>query len=282
MTALSVTHTLPARYNAERERMKREMEKLAEALRNGDKAAAEAAMDAIKDSAAKQRIYAKALALKATDPKIKKRLLDAALDMQDAVVGVLDAARAALNGTSTVEAAERAMAPFIAKCGGCMLVSFLCILIMKRRYDEAANSIAATFGGAQINSAPPPGGRDGLDGAAAEMQDLVRNLVVDKTAEGQLFGIAKTLAEAMAALSVRCALVVSHACGADARRRRPSRATRRRSFYARAGSPSWWARCSSRRRRRRRAARTAGWPRRCWCTRRRQRTLPRSSRSSRR
>lgn len=171
------------KYLAERDRMKREMEKLADALRRGDKAAAEAAMDAIKDSAAKQRIYAKALALKATDPRIKKKLLDAALEMQDAVIGVLDAARAALNGTSSVEAAERAMAPFISK------------------YDNASDAISSTFG---APPAPPAGSREGLDGAAAEMQDLVRNLVVDKTAEGQLFGVAKDLAEAMAALSVRC------------------------------------------------------------------------------
>ena len=91
--------------------------------------------------------------------------------MQDAVIGVLDAARAALNGTSTAEAAEKAMAPF------------------RQRYDNASDAISSTFGAAPT---PPASSREGLDGAAAEMQDLVRNLVVDKTAEGQLFGSPRT------------------------------------------------------------------------------------------
>jgi hypothetical protein len=168
------------RLQAERERMRRAMGELENALRTGNREAADTAMGKVADSLAKQRALAKAVVARTKDPRLRKQLLDAALEMQNAVGGVLDAARLALAGAGPAPSSQQTSRALSAADA----------------LGEAARQAAAD--GRASLQAP----QEGLDAAAADIRAATRSLVPDAhTAEGRLFGLAKALADEMAALS---------------------------------------------------------------------------------
>ncbi len=102
-----------------------------------------------------------------------RRLLDAALELQQSIADMLDAAVQAMHNGSGVGG----LAPHVQK--------------VRSAQDAISAAMAEQSGPA----------RDQFDQAAHDIKQAAAHLVVDGSAEGQLFGIAKRIAEEMAKLS---------------------------------------------------------------------------------